>query len=86
MLRKSDSKITRRAFCSRALVSSAALAVVGTSAAGQKDQQQNLAAYPPTKIQGAERVMPGSFLYFDYPKANDPAVLEIGRASCRERV
>ena len=75
MLRKSDSKITRRAFCSRALVSSAALAVVGSSAVGQKEQPQNLAAYPPTKIQGAERVMPGSFLYFDYPKANNPAVL-----------
>ena len=75
MLRKSDAKITRRAFCNRALISSAALAVAGTSAAGQKDQQQNLAAYPPTKIQGAERVMPGSFLYFDYPKTNNPAVL-----------
>ncbi|HEX3083738.1 MAG TPA: Rieske 2Fe-2S domain-containing protein [Pyrinomonadaceae bacterium] len=75
MLRKSDSGITRRTFCNRALLSSAAVMVAGSKVAGQKDQQQNLLAYPPTKIEKAERVMPGSFLYFDYPKANNPAVL-----------
>jgi Rieske Fe-S protein len=75
MLRKSDSGITRRTFCNRALLSSAAVMVAGSKVAGQKDQQQNLLAYPPTKIEKAEQVMPGSFLYFDYPKANNPAVL-----------
>ena len=74
MFRKSDSTMTRRAFCNRALVSSAAVMVAGRSVTGQNDQQQNLVAYPPTKIEGAERVMPGSFLYFNYPK-NNPAVL-----------
>ena len=75
MHRKSDSRITRRTFCNRVLLTSGAVVVAGSSAAGQKDQQQNLLAYPPTKIEGAERVMPGSFLYFSYPKANNPAVL-----------
>src|SRR3954471_9291430 len=75
MHRKSDSRITRRTFCNRVLLTSGAVVVAGSSGAGQKDQQQNLLAYPPTKIEGAERVMPGSFLYFNYPKANNPAVL-----------
>src|SRR5436190_2134290 len=75
MHRKSDSRISRRTFCNRALLSSAAVMVAASEAAGQKDQPQNLLAYPPTKIEGAERVMPGSFLYFDYPKSNNPAVL-----------
>jgi Rieske Fe-S protein len=75
MLRKSDSRITRRTFCNRALLSSAVVMVAGSRVASGEDQQQNLLAYPPTKIEGAERVMPGSFLYFDYPKANNPAVL-----------
>lgn len=75
MSTKRESGITRRTFCNRALLTSAAVMVVGSEVAGQKDQQQNLLAYPPSKIEGAERVMPGSYLYFNYPKANDPAVL-----------
>ena len=75
MSMKRESGITRRTFCNRALLTSAAVVVAGSKAAGQKDQQQNLLAYPPSKIEGAERVMPGSYLYFNYPKANDPAVL-----------
>jgi len=75
MSRKRESGITRRTFCNRALLTSAAVMVAGSEVTGQKDQQQNLLAYPPTKIEGAERVMPGAHLYFNYPKANDPAVL-----------
>ena len=75
MSMKIESEITRRTFCNRALLTSAAVMVAASKAAGRNDQQQNLLAYPPTKIEGAERVMPGSFLYFDYPKANNPAVL-----------
>ena len=74
MQRRRDSRITRRTFCSRAMLSSAAVVVAGSQAAGQKEPE-NLLAYPPAKIVGAERVMPGSYLYFDYPKKNDPAVL-----------
>ena len=72
---KSDSPITRRSFCNRALLTSAALMVTAPDSAGRNHDHQTLLAYPPIKIDGAERVMPGSFLYFDYPKANNPAVL-----------
>jgi len=75
MSTRNEPGITRRTFCNRALFTSAAVMVAASKVASQKDQQQNLLAYPPTKIEGAERVMHGSFLYFDYPKANNPAVL-----------
>lgn len=74
MSTKREPGITRRSFCNRALLTSAAVIVAGSDVTGQKDQQ-NLAAYPPVRIDGAERVMPGSYLYFNYPKANNPAVL-----------
>jgi len=75
MTRKSDPPISRRAFCNRALFTSAALVAVTPELAATSPQQQNLIAYPPLKIDGAEKVMPGSYLYFNYPKANNPAVL-----------
>jgi len=72
---KHDSQITRRTFCNRAVLTSAGLMISATAVSSQKNQQQTLLAYPLMKIDGAERVMPGSYLYFNYPKANDPAVL-----------
>ena len=69
---KNDWSMTRRSFCNRALLTSAALAVSTKLAA---KEQRGLVAYPPLKIEGAERVMPGSYLYFNYPKADSPAVL-----------
>lgn len=75
MLRKIDALLSRRDFCNQALLTSAAVIVTANHAASQENQQQNLLAYPPVRIEGAERVLPGSFLYFDYPKANNPAVL-----------
>ena len=70
------SQFDRRAFCSRALLTSAGvvLMVKGRDITAA-EQHENLAAYPPMKIEGAERVMPGSFLYFNYPKRGDEAVL-----------
>jgi Rieske Fe-S protein len=71
---KSD--ITRRRFCNRMLLASSAFAfganclnVEGAVRPGA------LIAYPPMKLEGAERLMPGSFLYFNYPTRNDAAVL-----------
>jgi Rieske Fe-S protein len=37
--------------------------------------QDSLVAYPARKIEGAETLLPGSSLYFNYPTRNDPAVL-----------
>src|SRR5215472_14534105 len=72
---KSDSGITRRRFCNRVLITSGGLIAGASEAASQKTQPQTLLVYPPTKIEGAERVMPGGYLYFDYPAGRNPAVL-----------
>ena len=34
-----------------------------------------MVAYPPRRIEGAETLLPGASLYFDYPTRNDPAVV-----------
>jgi Rieske Fe-S protein len=71
-----ESSIPRRTFCNCLLLTSAGLALVASDLKGQtKGQQDASLFYPPVKIEGAERVLPGSFLYFNYPRANDPAVL-----------
>lgn len=71
-----QSEITRRRFCNRMLFTSAGLLIGANELRGQKKSQEApLLFYPPAKIEGAERVLPGSFLYFNYPKASDPAVL-----------
>jgi Rieske Fe-S protein len=71
-----ETKLTRRSFCNTAVLVSAGLMLAADEARSQQpNEQQSLLAYPPVKIEGAERVMPGSSLYFSYPKSNDPAVL-----------
>ena len=71
-----QSEITRRSFCNRMLFTSAGLLIGANELKGQEQSEQGpLLFYPPKKIEGAERVLPGSFLYFNYPRANDPAVL-----------
>ena len=65
---------TRREFCTDLLLTSgmvlAAPAITKVVAA-----QDSMVAYPPRKIEGAELLLPGSSLYFNYPTRNDPAVL-----------
>lgn len=69
-------EITRRTFCNRVLLTSVGLGLAANNLSGAAAKEQTPAlAYPPLKIEGAERVMPGSFVYFSYPTANDPAVL-----------
>lgn len=67
-------RVTRRTFCNELLLTTGVVlatpAVVKTAA-----MQQSMVAYPPRKIDGAETLLPGSSLYFDYPTRNDPAVL-----------
>jgi Rieske Fe-S protein len=71
-----EPNIPRRSFCNRLLLTSAGLALAASDLHGQaKTQHSPLVFYPPVRIEGAERVLPGSFLYFNYPRANDPAVL-----------
>ena len=76
-----ETSIPRRTFCNRLLLTSAGLALVasdlkGQDLKGQSEGQHGASLfYPPVKIEGAARVLPGSFLYFNYPRADDPAVL-----------
>lgn len=70
------SEITRRTFCNGALLASSALVLRAnglTPAATQP--RQGAVAYPPLKIEGAETLLPGSHMYFNYPTHNDEAVL-----------
>ena len=74
--RRDESRVSRRRFCNRLLLTSTGIALAANSLKGQsKIQPSSLLAYPPMKIEGAERVLPGSFLYFNYPKTSDPAIL-----------
>jgi nitrite reductase/ring-hydroxylating ferredoxin subunit len=70
------SQITRRVFCNELLLTSTGVLLVAHSVAGETlSQSDSLLAYPPMKIEGAERLLAGSSLYFEYPTRNDPAVL-----------
>lgn len=73
---KSGPCLKRREFCNRLLLTSSGLLVgalvLSEKAAGQSTTQ---IAYPPRKIEGAESLLPGSSLYFNYPTRSDPAIL-----------
>jgi len=68
----SQCQIGRRAFCSEVLLTSTVL-IVGATCANAA--QESLVSYPPIKIAGAEKLIVGSSLYFEYPTRQDPAVL-----------
>jgi Rieske Fe-S protein len=76
---KQGTEINRRIFCNRVVLTSIGLGLAANSLKGEPATRQTpLLAYPPMKVEGAERVMPGSFLYFTYPTTNDPAVFVRG--------
>ena len=68
------SQSSRRAFCTNVLLTSAGMVLAG-SAINEAAAQDPMIAYPPRKIEGAETLLPGACLYFNYPTRNDPAVL-----------
>lgn len=70
-----NEEITRRDFCNGLLMSSTGLLIAATPLSESAGSQEPLLAYPPLRIDGAERLMPGSSLYFAYPRASDPAIL-----------
>lgn len=71
-----EKTITRRRFCNRALLASTTLAFAAGELNAQDVYREDvLLEYPPLKIDGAESILPGSFLYFSYPTSNDAAVL-----------
>lgn len=69
------SNTSRRTFCMDLMLTSAGLVMVGSNVATAKAAQDSMVAYPARKIEGAETLLPGSSLYFNYPTRNEPAVL-----------
>ena len=70
-----SSQTTRRAFCADLLLTSTGLVLAAPGVTKVLAAQDSMVAYPPRKIDGAELLMPGSGLYFNYPTRNDAAVL-----------
>jgi cytochrome b6-f complex iron-sulfur subunit len=69
------SLITRRGFCGTALLTSAGLAIGLETLKSEASAGASYDGYPPSKIEGAAALLPGSCLYFYYPRKTDPAVL-----------
>ena len=69
------SDATRRAFCTDLLLTSTALVLAAPTVTEVMAAQDSMVAYPPRKIEGAETLLPGAVLYFNYPTRNDSAVL-----------
>lgn len=72
---RDSSPVNRRTFCNGLLLTSTALILPETAAVAAAPSQDSMVAYPPRRIDGAEMLMPGASLYFNYPSPNDPAVL-----------
>lgn len=72
----SHGDLTRRTFCTRLFLTLTAFMLAARKLiAGSSSQRDSQLAYPPMKIPGAERLMPGSYLNFVYPTGNDSAIL-----------
>jgi len=70
------SHTTRRTFCTNVMLTSAGLVLVAPNLSKVvAESQESGVAYPPRRIEGAETLLPGGSLYFNYPTRNDPAVL-----------
>ena len=72
--RDEASHTSRRTFCAGLMLTSAGL-VLTRPAQSKATSAQDSIAYPPRRIEGAETLLPGGSLYFNYPTRNDPAVL-----------
>jgi nitrite reductase/ring-hydroxylating ferredoxin subunit len=70
-----DDQVSRRTFCNRLIMTSSGLLVGACALPSASAQRLSQVAYPPTRIEGAEGLMPGSALYFNYPTRKDAAIL-----------
>lgn len=70
----SPSHISRRTFCNDLLLTTGVV-LAAAPLSHVAAAQDSMISYPPRKIEGAEQLLPGSSLYFDYPTRNDAAVL-----------
>lgn len=77
---RDDEAVSRREFCNKLALSSAAVVIAVTSlseasAAAAGQEKTPTLVYPAQKIEGAESLLPGTSLYFTYPTAGEPAIL-----------
>jgi len=74
--REEEAQVTRREFCNFLGLTSAALFVGAAGFAGKSalDSRQQL-QFAPSRIEGAETLVPGSSLNFHYPSTKDSAIL-----------
>jgi nitrite reductase/ring-hydroxylating ferredoxin subunit len=68
-------QVGRRTFCNRLVMTSSGLLVGASALTSVAANHVSQLAYPPLRIEGAEGLMPGSSLYFNYPNRTDPAIL-----------
>lgn len=68
-------QVNRRTFCNRLLATSSGLLVGSSALRSLAANHVSQLAYPPLRIEGAEGLMPGFSLYFNYPGRTDPAIL-----------
>jgi nitrite reductase/ring-hydroxylating ferredoxin subunit len=68
-------QVDRRTFCNRLLATSSGLLVGASALRSMAAGHVSQLAYPPMRIEGAEGLLPGSSLYFNYPSRTDPAIL-----------
>lgn len=74
--REEEAQVTRREFCNFLGLTSAALFVGAAGFAGTAVlDARRTPQFPSSKIEGAERLAPGSSLNFRYPTAKDSAIL-----------
>ena len=73
---KPDKKfMSRRGFCGSMLITGAGLAAAGQIVRAAGGRQSRVVAHPPMKIDGAAGLLPGSALFFNYPRPFDAAIL-----------
>jgi len=72
---RAEIPLTRRGFCNRLVLTSTGLLLAAKYVQTVAARQDSLVAYPPLKIEGAESLLPGSSLYFNYPTRTEQAIL-----------
>ena len=74
--RDEEAQVTRREFCNFLFLTSGALFLGSAAFAGNSIyESRNAKQYAPAKIEGAEALAPGTSLNFNFPQANDTAIL-----------
>ena len=72
---RAKDRLARREFCQTLALGSVVLAAVPVLAGQERFAPQRALRYPAKRIAGAENLLPGNALAFNYPGERDPALL-----------